>query len=106
MKVSEILELVDAVKSNELSDSVKIRWLCDVEGRILCEIHKKKPEEIKAIKGSEDILSVPGPYSRLYLFYLAAMIDFSSGDSAAFARSNVAFEKAFEESAKYVLRSR
>ncbi len=106
MKVSEILELVDAVKSNDFSDSVKIRWLNDVEGRVLCEINKKKPCEISELKGSEDILSVPAPYSRLYLFYLAAMIDFSKADGAAFSRSNEAFETAFEEYAKYVLRSR
>ena len=106
MKVSEVLELVDAVKSNQYSDGVKISWLNDVEGRVLCEIHKKKPEEIKAIRGSEDVLSVPGPYSRLYLFYLAAMIDFAIGDHTAFSRSNAAFEIAFEEYAKFVLRSR
>jgi hypothetical protein len=106
MKISDMLELVDAVKSNEYSDDLKIRWLNEVEGRVLCEIRKVKPEDIKEMTGSDDVLSVPNPYSRLYLFYLASMIDFSRGDAAAFSRSNEAFEAAFTEYAKFVLRSK
>ena len=106
MKISDMLELVDAVKSNEYSDDIKIRWLNDVEGRVLCEICKVKPEEIKEMTSGDDILSVPSPYSRLYLFYLASMIDFSRSDTAAFSRSNEAYESAFNEYAKFVLRNR
>ena len=59
MTVEKILEQFDALKSNQLSDTVKIGWLAEVEGRVLCQILGRSPEDVTLPKGSEDALTLP-----------------------------------------------
>ena len=94
------------MKNNSFSDDVKISWISDVEGRILTEIHKKMPDEIDLPKRSEDALILPEAYSKIYLFYVIAMIAFAEGDHAAFERINAEFETELGIYAKWFMRNR
>lgn len=106
MTVEKILEQFDAAKSNELGDSVKIGWLAEVEGRILCQILGKSPDEVTLPKGSGDTLALPESFSRVYLLYLAAMIELYGGDHSAYATINREFEEELSSYAKYLIRNR
>ncbi len=106
MTVGKILELIDSMKSNTLSDLVKIGWIADVEGRVLCEIHKISPENAVLPKGSDDVLTLPETYARVYLLYIAAMIEFSNGDYVAFSRINAEFESAIAMYSRWYIRNR
>lgn len=106
MTVEKILEAFDAFKENNFSDQVKIAWLCDVEGRVLCEIQKMSPDSVTLPKGSDDILAVPESYSRVYLLYLAAMAELSRGHNDAYAVLFREFEAALSVYAKYYIRTR
>lgn len=106
MTVGKILELFDSFKSNELCDSVKIGWISDVEGRILCEIHKMPPEAAVLPKGSEDNLTLPESYARVYLLYIAAMAEFVGGNYDAYTKINGEFESALAMYARYYIRNR
>lgn len=106
MTVEKILEQFDAIKSNELSDSVKIGWLADVEGRVLCQMLGRSPEEITLPKGSGDDLTLPESFSRVYLLYLAAMNELYGGDQSAYAAIKREFEEELLSYAKYLIRNR
>jgi hypothetical protein len=106
VKVEQILALADEMKSNSLSDSVKIGWIADVEGRILTEIHKKMPEHTSLPKRSDDQLTLPEVYARVYLLYITAMIAFVEGDYSAFSRINAEFESALAAYARWFIRNR
>lgn len=106
MKVEKILEMADEMKSNTLSDSVKIKWISDVEGKILTEIYKKSPEEIDLPQRSEDSLILPEAYSKVYLLYVLAMMAIAEGDYSAFSKINTEFESAMTSYAKWFIRNR
>ncbi|MBQ8407820.1 MAG: hypothetical protein IJY39_03050 [Clostridia bacterium] len=106
MKVRELFELADAAKPNDICDSVKMRWVNDIEGKVACEIMKKAPEEHMPLSGEDSELSVPDAYVRVYLLYLWAMIELSAGNYSAFTELNRAFESELAAFARYVIRSR
>lgn len=106
MKVEKILALVDEMKSNSLSDTLKIGWIADVEGRILSEIHKMPIEETELPKRSEDHLIIPDAYARVYLLYVMAMIAFAEGDYLAFSKINAEFETSLATYARWFIRNR
>ena len=106
MTVAKLLEHIDSVKPNQLCDEVKIGWIRSLEGRVLCEIHKRDPEEICLPVGEEDALSVPEPYCEVYTLYLSAMIEFSAGNYVAYGEISREFENSLARYARHVIRSR
>lgn len=106
MTVEKILEQFDATKSNELGDSVKIGWLAEVEGRVLCQILGKSPDEVTLLKGGSDTLVLPESFSRVYLLYLAAMTELYGGDHSAYTTLKLEFEEELSSYAKYLIRNR
>lgn len=106
MTVENLLATVDAMKPNEICDDVKIRWICDVEGRVLCEIYKQSPESVKLPESDQAELAVPDAYSRLYVLYLAAMIEFTAGNYGEYTRLSADAEAAFTLYAKHYIRNR
>ena len=106
MKASDIINLVDSVKSNEIGEDVKFNWLSEANARVLCEIAGKSPEAIVRITGGDDELYVKSPYSRMYSEYLLAMVFFVGGEYDAYLKAYSAYEKTFLEYAKYCIRNR
>lgn len=106
MKVNEIISIINELKENDVNDEIKLFWMNEVECRIKADIFKKKHEEIKTIVSLSDDLSAPSPYSRLYVLYLCAMIEFGKGNYDSYYTIIVEFEKVFSEYAKYIIRSR
>lgn len=104
--VREILDEIDALKTNSFTVSQKISWIEDIEGRILCEIHNVSPENLPEIYREADTLTVLKPYSRLYSLYLASMIDFYSGEAGQYEKAKKEFDKAYLEYAKWYLRNK
>ena len=106
MTVGKILEAFEAFKKNDFTDQIKIGWIGDVEGRVLCEIHKMSPEAVTLPKGSGDTLTVPESYSRVYLLYIAAMSELSLGHNEAYLQLFSEFEAAMSMYAKHYIRTR
>lgn len=105
MVARELLEIVDAMKENDVPDQLKFIWINEIEGRVHCEIFKKSPESFKSIVSEDDILTVPDPYVSLYMLYLVSMIEFVQGDYANFAKLTVEFEKSLSIFAKWYIRN-
>ncbi len=106
MKANEIIAMADAIMPNELLEEAKLRCVKNVDGRVLCEIHKLDPKKIDQAISLDDELAVSVPYSEMYMFYLLAMIAFSMGDHSLYQKMMSDYERAFCEYAKYYIRSK
>lgn len=106
MKVKKILELIDSAKPNEISESVKLTWLNDVEAKVACEIFKTAPEEYVSFEDVESELSVPEAYSGMYLLYVLAMLELSSGGYSDYVKIKDCFESEFRAYARQVIKTR
>ena len=106
MTVEKIILLVDSTVENDICEETKLDWICNVEGLVLSEIHKKRADEIALPRRGCDALSLPDAYASVYLLYLSAMVEFSKGSYDSFAKINAEFEKAFSTYARYYIRSR
>ena len=103
--VREALDRIDATFVNNIGDAMKISWIKDVEGRVLCEIFKKSPNELASVLSEDDVLSVPEAYCTVYMLYVASMIEFSKGNYDAYAKLCARFEKDFELYARWYIRN-
>ena len=106
MTVEKILILTDSQTPNELSEEVKIGWICDVEGRILTEIYKRDADKLSLPRKGSDILTLPDAYAKIYLLYISAMVEFSKGNYGAFSQINAEFERNLAIFARYYIRQR
>lgn len=106
MTVGKILEAFEAFKYNSFSDQTKISWIGDVEGRVLCEIHKMSPDAVILPNGSDDAVTLCESDLRVYLLYMSAMAELSQGDHGAYAKMFGEFEAALSIYAKRYIRTR
>ena len=106
MKVERLIATLDAIKANDQNDDTKLVWLNEVEGRVACEIQKKKAGEFTPLVSGNDDLTVTEPYSRIYVLYLVAMIAFAEGNYDLYNKTMYEYESAFSEYARYVIRNR
>ncbi len=106
MKVREVLADIATMRPNAFTDGEKIKFLNTIEGRIYKEILEKaedfEGEFIPFAEGEEEReLIVPIPYTDIYTYYLAAMIDFYNGESGRYNDTMVLFNQAWEDYAAY-----
>lgn len=106
MRVDEIISIVDALKSNEISEDVKVFWINEVEGRVHCEIKKRPIEEFESLSAMDDELTIPLPYTKIYLSYLLAMIAFASKEYDLYSDITLRYEQELSDYAKLCLRDR
>lgn len=105
MTVGELIVSVDGLVENHVGEAQKYRWINDVEGRVLCEIHRCPPGRIQVLCDDSDTLTVPAPYSNMYEWYLVGMIQFFSGNYDEYTVAMTEFERVFNSYAKYYIRS-
>lgn len=103
MKICEAIRQTDELKPNQYSDEQKIRWLAELDGKIVKElIDAKSGEKSTAFEGyNEDTdtnteLLVPEPYSNLYVLWLMSKIDFFNAEYDRYNNSAMAFNEAYE----------
>lgn len=108
MTVNEAISFALEMRPHSLPQSLLLRWLAELEGRIAVMLLKKAPEGV-SFADTEEALSckllAPAPFDRLYWSYLVAMIDLTVGDGTAYAMSKELFEEAYSTYAKWVQRT-
>ena len=102
MKICEAIRQTDELKPNQYSDEQKIRWLSELDGKIVKElIDAKSGEKSTVFEGyNEDTdtnteLLVPEPYSNLYVLWLMSKIDFFNAEYDRYNNSAMAFNEAY-----------
>ena len=107
MTVIEAIEEVDNLKPNLFGVPNKIAWLSRLDYRVYRELwethqHDTLPEFNGYTKDDTDTeLLVEEPWSEMYVFYLAAMIDFNNMEYDGFNASNAMFENKWSEYANH-----
>ncbi len=106
MTYDTCMSMADAVTPNQVADTVKRRWVGELEGRIMVELEGVSPSSLTPPEeeGQPPYLSVPYPFDRLYWLYVAAMLDYVNGDSARYQNSAAMFNSAYQSYAKWRIR--
>ena len=103
MTINEAIAKVDALKPNTYENETKIAWLSELDGIIYEEC-------IRTHEGDEDIalpeydaadmdteLIVQGPYSDIYVKYMAAQIDYNNAEFGRYGNSVKMFNSRLDE---------
>lgn len=106
--LSELLARADAVSPSAFDETAKTAWLNEVEGTVQTEILGVAPDDCVHYSYPADAdteLLVHRPHDRLYLYYLAAMIDYANHESARYADSMALYNAALSEFARWFRRT-
>ncbi len=112
MTILSAINHLDKVKPNTYSQPEKLTWLSALDGMIKTEI-------IDTHEGGETIafneynentpltqkLLIPTPYDEIYIFWLAAKIDYWNGEYGKYNNSIAMFNTALADYAKYYNRT-
>ena len=112
MTIKEALALVDELKPNGFSPTVKIRWLSELDGMIyqgLVQTHEGNDDienpHYTAETDLDTTLIAEHPYDRLYVTWLESRIDYYNYDIAMLNNSNAAFQTEYQEYAAWYNRT-
>jgi hypothetical protein len=78
-------------------------WISEIEATVHVYVWGEK--EYNETITNDTKLSVPLPYSRLYTWYLVAMIDLALCDYEAYQNDITVYNEAFDDYAKYYVRT-
>lgn len=102
MTISDAITMVDALRPNQYSKDMKIRWLSRLDGMIWQEVIRTHEGGAETFDGysSEELESkemlVAAPYDEdVYNNYLQAMIDRENGEAGKYSQSVTLFNAAF-----------
>lgn len=106
MTARELLTTIDQMRPNAFTDGEKLQFLNTIEGRIYTEIlNRAEGNDLTFVpfrEGEEEKeLIVKIPYTDIYIYYMAAMIDFYNGDSSRYNDTMVLFNNVWDEYAAY-----
>lgn len=102
MTISDAITMVDALRPNQYSQDMKIRWLSRLDGMIWQEVirtHEGAAETFDGYSSAElesKEMLVAAPYDEdVYNNYLQAMIDRENGEAGKYSQSITLFNAAF-----------
>ena len=84
MTIREAIALADAMAPNAVSQVLKVRWLSELDGRVVQEICS--PDTVSDFAGyaenvnQDTVLKIPYPYDGIYPTYLKMHIDRLNGE--------------------------
>lgn len=104
--INQAIEQAMQLRPDAITDSIKCRWLSELDGKIMREtMHKDTFEGYTFPKDGDKELLVKSPYDNIYELYIIAMSDFFSGEMASYASSAALFEEAYLEFRKNYIRN-
>lgn len=102
MKLNEAIARIDKLKSNPYDRSEKCRWLSCLDGLVWQQtrvIHRQAAgEDFKPYteeSADDTLLLVPAPYDEIYLWWLAAQIDYHNGEFTRYNNAIALFNTGF-----------
>ena len=105
MQLGELLTIADEMKPNTFSETVKTRWVNEIEGMIQTEVLLLAFQDCVQYKwpDSREIdLLVPPPYDKLYEYYLESMILFQQEEMDRYANVQAMFQKCYAEYVQFI----
>ena len=102
MKIIEAINRIDSLKHNTYNESDKVAWLSEVEWDVkknIIDTHEGESEDFAGFDDSTDLqteLIIPAPYSKAYLLWLEAQIDYYNGEYDKYNNAMEMFYTAYE----------
>ena len=102
MTIAEAISLVDKLKPNQYTETMKKNWLSKLDGLVFKEVfqtHEENP--IESFEGYETAgvdteLLIPYPYDEdIYNYFLQASIDKENGETGKYNQSITLYNNAF-----------
>lgn len=84
MTIREAITLADEMAPNAVSEALKIRWLSELDGRVVQEI--LSPDTVRTFTGygndvqTDTVLQIPYPYDGIYPTWIKMHIDRMNGE--------------------------
>lgn len=108
MTLKTLIDLVDELKPNAISNTVKTHWVNEAEGLVQTEVFLLAIEEIVSYTYATDQnteLLVEPPHDKLYIPYLAAQIDFYHKEYEDYMNAKAMFDEYFREFSAWYART-
>lgn len=106
MTINKVIEESLRLCPDTFPDSIKTRWLSELDGKILREVmHRDDFTPYKFPRDGEKELVVKEPYDNIYELYLTAMSHFYSGEMDLYSASAILFDGAYAEFKKNYIRN-
>lgn len=103
MTSKQVLARVKALKPTPFDDETLLYWLGEVEGLILVQVLLLQPTSVQPLEAAtDDQLTVPYPFDKLYLQYLMAQIDYANGEYRKYDNSMALFNAYLGEYQRWV----
>lgn len=99
IKAADLIAEVDHSKNNDYDSEDKLRWIQDVEDRIIQEIINThdNPDNLEAQKVTEEyFLIASGAYADVYRYYLKAQIDKDNEEYDRYNNNMTLYNGAYE----------
>lgn len=108
MTITGILDRVDDLKPNQLSQERKIEWLSELDAKFFGDIvqtHERdaaSPEIFMPYSeaAGNTVLLIPDPYSEVYEYYLYMKMDLANGELTKYQNSKALYEAAWNAYAR------
>lgn len=108
MTIIECISRIDLIKPNTYSQEEKVRWLSVIDGLVKQGIIDRHERSEKIIFNGYDEntpldtkLIVPAPYDELYLYGLAARIDYWNGENDKYNDNMAMYNSTYIDFAKH-----
>lgn len=112
MTIAQAISQSSIVKPGPFTDADKLLWLAQLDGQIDAELIRTHEGALAAAfvpytEGTDPAaqLLVPDPYSKLYVSFLCAQMDFYSAEYARFNNTQKRFETEYREAADFYNRT-
>lgn len=101
MTIGKVIRLADALKPNAVDAELKYQFISEVEGLVQTEVMMLSSADIVTYDherdGENTELLVKPPHDKLYIAYLAAMLDYSNGEYNKYANTIEQFNAYYRE---------
>ncbi len=91
----------------EVDPVLRLRWLCEIEGRVRVELLGEDPAAIPEINTEtprHTVLTVPAPYDRLYWLHHLAMCNCLAGDTVRYENAAAMFNETYASFGRWLKR--
>lgn len=108
MKIEEACRAAFRVRPNDLELEDQLRWLSELDGKIMTEVMLLDASETFAVRYTEEDMQkellVGFPYDKIYVPYLMAMIDFANGEYDRYQNDKAIFDGFYGEYVRWFAR--
>ena len=101
MTIEEAIAFADEAEPNTYSDSIKLHYINELEGKIQLEVMLLSPGDMASHTATTETLLVSSPYDDIYPLYLTAHIQFLMGEYDRYQNTQAMFNRKYEEYSAY-----